>query len=399
VQGNRLATLTPTMCNLVELEVLYVGRNPLSDLPDLTGCVALTTLWMAECQFISLPLSIADVPSLTNFYCEGNPLKFPDPAFYDRGGNDEVLKHLRQVSENKNEQAEIARIRKEKAEVKGAKAAAKAMARMEREKRGGESGGGADGTTDDEGGESRGGGLRASVASSVASRYATDRRGSVGRRSVASSDGGGGGSREGGGFLSGWRGSVVSGSRAGFRRNSLSGGSTDDDDDRVGGVRGGGRRRRGSRTSAGSSDAEDKGPSMGKLLWRRVRRVVIEEKKVREAADQSGNMNFDMLLRARELTTGIKLVNAQDDLAVFEEELEAAKRGVYDADAYLRGGVDEISATKEKMRKQRDLMKEYKSITDDYLKQLQLSLRDEKKTLRKAMEGKEAADEVGRCTS
>ena len=267
VQGNRLAKLTPTICELVELEVLYIGRNPLTDLPDLTKCVALTTLWMAQCGFTALPLSIADVPNLTNFYCEGNPLQFPDPAIYDKGGNDEVIKHLRIVAENKKDQADLEMIRKKKAEAKAAKAAAKAMARMEREKRGESRSGGGDNvvfTASDESSDEnesswqrRRGSLRGSVASSIASRYVSNMRGSLGtsgaiaRGSAGRGSAGRAGVPEGGGsFLSGWRGSVASGSQAsGSRRNSVAG-SDDEDDHRRGG---GGRRT--SRASIGGSSA------------------------------------------------------------------------------------------------------------------------------------------------
>ena len=59
--------------------------------------------------------------------------------------------------------------------------------------------------------------------------------------------------------------------------------------------------------NGGDDNGEDEGPSMGKLLWKRVRRVVLDEKKEREAADQGDKMDYDMLLRARELKTSIKL--------------------------------------------------------------------------------------------
>ena len=65
---------------------------------------------------------------------------------------------------------------------------------------------------------------------------------------------------------------------------------------------------RGGSLNGGDDDGgEDEGPSMGKLLWKRVRRVVLEEKKEREAANQGNKMDYDMLLRARELKTSIKL--------------------------------------------------------------------------------------------
>jgi hypothetical protein len=260
---------------------------------------------MAGCRFTSLPLSIADIPSLENFYCEGNPLKFPEPAVYERGGNDEVLRHIRQIANNRREQAAMEDFRQKKGEEKAAKAAA----RMQ-----------------------------------------------------------------------------------GFRHSSVSGSLSDEGEDTH--SRGSGGRPRVSRTSVRSSQVPMNmaGGSIGSLLWKNVRRVVMDGKKEREAVNPSGTMDLDMLLRARELKTSVMLVNAKDDLVVIEKDLEAAEQELHDADVHLVACVQEIHVLKEKMRTQRGLMRDFKTISVDYLRDLQLRLRGCKGTLRTAVEWKRAAD-------
>ena len=112
-RANRLVTLTPSVSKLTNLASLYVGRNPLTSIPDVSTCANLETLWIAECRLVALPLSLADAPRLANFYCEGNPLKFPAPEVYARGGNDEVLRYLRNVAETERERRDMERFRKE----------------------------------------------------------------------------------------------------------------------------------------------------------------------------------------------------------------------------------------------------------------------------------------------
>ena len=133
-RANRLVTLTPSVSKLTNLASLYVGRNPLTSIPDVSTCANLETLWIAECRLVALPLSLADAPRLANFYCEGNPLKFPAPEVYARGGNDEVLRYLRNVAETERERRDMERFRKEMHERRALKAAARAARRHERVK-------------------------------------------------------------------------------------------------------------------------------------------------------------------------------------------------------------------------------------------------------------------------
>ena len=343
VQGNRLAILTPSIRNLAELESLYVGRNPLSELPDLTACVALKTLWMTNCQFTSLPVHIAEIPKLANFYAEGNPLVFPDPALYEKGGNDALLQHMRNIVEHAKEQAELKRFREEKAEEKKAREAARAVARLERQKK-----------------QKKRPDSRAPRVSHPPPR----------RTSVSSSDGSGVDDGD-GVFLQRWHRYSSGGSSASSsRRGSCSDGSDDKDKDSGG---------------AGTS-------GLGRILWRRVRRMVIDEKHEREAADKSGALDNDMFLRAKELKTSIRVVNAKEELAHIESDVQLAASLASDADERLVALVQEITVLREKMAKQRAIMAEYMSINEDYLKEMQVKLRALKKELRAAVAEKEEAD-------
>ena len=132
--------------------------------------------------------------------------------------------------------------------------------------------------------------------------------------------------------------------------------------------------------------------SVGALLWTRVRRVVLEtsanaKKKAAEEDDPE-----DLVLRAKELKTQIKLANAEEAIAEADKKsASASARLAFAADA-LRVRVDAVLALREKAANQRRLMARYPSINEDALKTLQERLRDAKAELRHAADAVADAD-------
>ena len=408
-RANRLVTLTPSVSKLTSLKSLYVGRNPLTSIPDVSTCANLETLWIAECRLVALPLFLADAPKLANFYCEGNPLKFPAPEVYERGGNDEVLRYLRSVAETERERRDMERLRKEMEERRVAKAAARAARRHEREKaarkaargrraprkiqspsraRGDGIGAeGAEGADERGEGRERARGDEGDVRGTGARAPFLRRE----RRVSASSDDG----SSAGGFLGEWRAASSS------RRSSRTQSSSDDESASESAFRSG-RRRRASfsssederETESGGTgtrpDASLGGVTVGALLWRRVRRVVLDTSGARRSA--AGGDPIDMVLRARELKANIKLANASEEVEASERALRAARGEVSDADANLIRRVETVHEIRGQCAKQRELMDRYKSITEDVLRELQEKLRGAKRQLAEAVAWKELAD-------
>ena len=348
-RANRLVTLTPSVSKLTNLASLYVGRNPLTSIPDVSTCANLETLWIAECRLVALPLSLADAPRLANFYCEGNPLKFPAPEVYARGGNDEVLRYLRNVAETERERRDMERFRKEMHERRALRAAARAARRHERVKAAR---------------KQTGTGGKSPPPASLRRE----------RRVSASSDDG---------FLSEWRATATSSEsgsesvlRSGGRsRGSVSSGSDGESEPEPGGSR---------------TDASIGGATVGALLWRRLRRVVMDTSGARRSA--AGGDPIDMVLRARELKANIKLANASEEVEASERALHAARGEVSDADANLIRRVETVHEIRGQCAKQRELMDRYKSITEDVLRELQEKLRGAKRELAEAVAWKELAD-------
>ena len=308
VDNNRLQVLSPWVCKLTELESLYIGRNPIDKLPEaIVNCVKLRTLWMAECRFVMLPLTLADVPKLENFYAEGNPLKFPEPSVYEEGGNNAVLGYIRSIAQNEREQREMEKARKEKAERAAARKAAKAKAR--------------------------------------------------------------------------W--GVIALSRGIAKVDDVSDDSSDEDD---------AGSKSGRRKSRKKKAKEDTGSAMGRLLWRRVRAVVLDDGKRREEVEHGAAVNHDMLLRARAVTRSIKVTNAEEEMAEIVTGLEIAKVERDRADAHLTSCVDDVKGKRKKCEDQRELMRKYVSINGDVLKEMQFKLRDSKAVLVDAVAWKERVD-------
>ena len=106
--GNRLQKLPDSLSACVSLRSLYAGQNPeLDALPNLEPCVSLETLVVDRCALKVLPVSVAAAPRLTRLYVEGNPLTFPGPEVYERGGNAAVLRFIRDVRRTAEESREM----------------------------------------------------------------------------------------------------------------------------------------------------------------------------------------------------------------------------------------------------------------------------------------------------
>ena len=306
--SNRLMSVHASVCTLRQLETLYIGKNPLSALPDLTPCLKLKTLWMAECRFESLPLHIADCPSLTNFYAEGNPLKFPEPSVYEKEGNLGLLAHLKNINENKREQEEMSRIREAEKARKIKAKEEKAAARLRAILRFGKS----------------------HLAREEESEEEEEEE-------------------------------------------------EDDDDDDADTVRSGATAAtaRSAKTATSSSSRSTKrrgakAPSMGKVLWRRLRQVVVDDSSNKREAVVQARMDYDTLLRVRDLKFAVKLADANAALAATNAELRDAELERADADENLARAVEEVRAIRRKMADQRALMEKFKSISSDTLQELQV---------------------------
>lgn len=139
-------------------------------------------------------------------------------------------------------------------------------------------------------------------------------------------------------------------------------------------------------------DAEEKGSAMGRLLWRRVRAVVLDDGKRREEVEHGSAMNYDMLLRARAVTRSIRVANAEEEMADIVTGLEIAKEERERADAYLLACVNDVKDKRKKCEDQRELMRKYVSINGDVLKEMQFKLRDSKGVLVDAVAWKDRVD-------
>ena len=76
-------------------------------LPDLERCVSLETLVVNACALKVLPVTLAAAPRLSRLYVEGNPLTFPGPEVYERGGNAAVLRFIQDVRRTAEEEREM----------------------------------------------------------------------------------------------------------------------------------------------------------------------------------------------------------------------------------------------------------------------------------------------------
>ena len=145
------------------------------------------------------------------------------------------------------------------------------------------------------------------------------------------------------GFLSEWRATATSSEsgsesvlRSGGRsRGSVSSGSDGESEPEPGEPR---------------TDASIGGATVGALLWRRLRRVVMDTSGARRSA--AGDP-IDMVLRARELKANIKLANASEETEASERRFATAGRGFgrgRDARSARRDGARDSRAMRQAAR-------------------------------------------------
>ena len=236
-------------------------------------------------------------------------MKFPEPSVYEKEGNLGLLAHLKNINENKREQEEMSRIREaEKARKIKAKEE-KAAARLRAILRFGKS----------------------HLAREEESEEEEEEE------------------------------------------------EEEDDDDDADTVRSGATTAtaRSAKTATSSSGRSTKrrgakAPSMGKVLWRRLRQVVVDDSSNKREAVVQARMDYDTLLRVRDLKFAVKLADANAALAATNAELRDAELERADADEGLARAVAEVRAIRRKMADQRALMEKFKSISSDTLQELQV---------------------------
>lgn len=287
--NNRLVKLPDSLSACVSLRCLYAGQNPeLDALPNLEPCASLETLVVDRCALKVLPVSVAAAPRLTRLYVEGNPLTFPGPEVYERGGNAAVLRFIRDVRRTAEESREM---------------------------------------------------------------------------------------RE---------------AREAFSRRSVG----------VGGDSGAAalRDEKGKRKKEKEDESKKKAPSsLGALLWRDARRVVVRDDTApnelpEQHADAEGFDAENALLRAREMTAGVRAAEAESRLAASVAELEAARESALGSGDDVSRHVASVRSLREQAEEQRRLLAKFPTMATDFLAALQERLRDEKRALASAVAAKESAD-------
>jgi len=288
--NNRLVKLPDSLSACVSLRSLYAGQNPeLDALPNLEPCASLETLVVDRCALKVLPVSVAAAPRLTRLYVEGNPLTFPGPEVYERGGNAAVLRFIRDVR----------RTAEESREMREAREAFRAGADV-----GGDGGDGA----------------------------------------------------------------------AVLRDEGVSRGTKKKE----------------------KEEKSKKKSSLGALLWRDARRVVVRDDTApNELPEQHADASFDAenaLLRAREMTAGVRAAEAESRLAASVAELEAARESALGSGDDVSRHVASVRSLREQAEEQRRLLTKFPTMATDFLAALQERLRDEKRALASAVAAKEKAD-------
>ena len=288
--NNRLVKLPDSLSACVSLRSLFAGQNPeLDALPNLEPCASLETLVVDRCALKVLPVSVAAAPRLTRLYVEGNPLTFPGPEVYERGGNAAVLRFIRDVR----------RTAEESREMREAREAFRAGADV-----GGDGGDGA----------------------------------------------------------------------AVLRDEGVS---------------------RGTKKKEKEEKSKEKS-SLGALLWRDARRVVVRDDTApNELPEQHADASFDAenaLLRAREMTAGVRAAEAESRLAASVAELEAARESALGSGDDVSRHVASVRSLREQAEEQRRLLTKFPTMATDFLAALQERLRDEKRALASAVAAKEKAD-------
>ena len=287
--GNRLQKLPDSLSACVSLRSLYAGQNPeLDALPNLEPCASLETLVVDRCALKVLPVSVAAAPRLTRLYVEGNPLTFPGPEVYERGGNAAVLRFIRDVRRTAEESREMREAREA---------------------------------------------FRAGAA-------------------VLNDEGDG---------------------AAVLRDEGVSRGTKKKE----------------------KEEKSKKKSSLGALLWRDARRVVVRDDTAPGEPPEHADAAFDAenaLLRAREMTAGVRAAEAESRLAASVAELEAARESALGSGDDVSRHVASVRSLREQAEEQRRLLTKFPTMATDFLAALQERLRDEKRALASAVAAKEKAD-------
>ena len=138
--------------------------------------------------------------------------------------------------------------------------------------------------------------------------------------------------------------------------------------------------------------------SLGALLWRDARRVVVRDETDETRIGDSSRYEdgaFDAenaLLRAREMTAGVRAAEAEKLLASSVAELESARSDALEFGEEVSRLVASVRSLRVAAEEQRRLLSKFPTMATDFLAALQARLRDEKKALRLALDSKDAAD-------
>ena len=133
--------------------------------------------------------------------------------------------------------------------------------------------------------------------------------------------------------------------------------------------------------------------SLGALLWRDARRVVVHDDTApNELPEFKGFDAENALLRAREMTAGVRAAEAESRLAAAVAELEAARESALGSGDDVSRHLASVRSLREQAEEQRRLLAKFPTMATDFLAALQERLRDEKRALASAVAAKESAD-------
>ena len=151
----------------------------------------------------------------------------------------------------------------------------------------------------------------------------------------------------------------------------------------------------GSRDETQTKQTKKTNASLGALLWRDARRVVVRDDTAPGEPPEHADAAFDAenaLLRAREMTAGVRAAEAESRLAASVAELEAAREAALVSGDDVSRQVASVRSLREHAEEQRRLLAKFPTMATDFLVKLQERLRDEKRTLASLVEAKEKAD-------
>ena len=152
----------------------------------------------------------------------------------------------------------------------------------------------------------------------------------------------------------------------------------------------------GSRDETQTKQTKKTNASLGALLWRDARRVVVRDAAARgDDTSRYADGAFDAenaLLRAREMTAGVRASEAESRVTAAVAELEAARAAALALGDDVSRSVASVRSLRGQAEEQRRLLAKFPTMAADFLAALQARLRDEKRTLASLVEAKEKAD-------